>query len=335
MHVLADEAEGLRRGEGDVATDLRLDDLLGAEAEGSGIGVAGLLFEGIPADGAAVEAGRRAGLEAAGAQAEGAQCFAEQDAGGLAAAAGGIALFAAVDEAVEEGAGGDDGGAGKEVAAVAELEAEDAATGADGREDTIPSIHQASIGLMFPVGCSLFRSSMTRSTTSAWRMWRPGWDFENLAHLDAVELLVALGARAPDGGAAGGVEQAELDADGVGDFAHDAAESVDFADQMALGDAADGGVAAHLGDEVEVHGDERGLEAHARGGHGGLAAGVARAHHGDIVLFGKSHPILFYGLEPEIEIRGREYVSTSSAGGFRVVALPKTSLTATDEYQLP
>ena len=56
-----------------------------------------------------------------------AQRFAEQDRGGLAAAAGGIALFAAVDEAVEKGAGGDDGGAGEEVAAVAELEAEDAA----------------------------------------------------------------------------------------------------------------------------------------------------------------------------------------------------------------
>ena len=75
---------------------------------------------------------------------------------------------------------------------------------------------------------------MTRSTTSAWRMWRPGWDFEHFAHFDAVELLVALGARTPDGGAARGVEQAELDADGVGDLAHDAAEGIDFAHQMAL-----------------------------------------------------------------------------------------------------
>ncbi len=101
--------------------------LLGAEAERRGIGVAGLLLEGLPVDGAAVEARRRACLEAAGAQAEGAERLAEEDGGGLAAAAGGIALFAAVDEAVEEGAGGDDGGAGEEVAAVAELEAENAA----------------------------------------------------------------------------------------------------------------------------------------------------------------------------------------------------------------
>ena len=122
-----------------------------------------------------------------------------------------------------------------------------------------------------------------------------GLGFENFAHFDAIELLVALGAGAPDGGAAGGVEQTELDADGIGDLAHDAAQGVDFADQVALGDAADGRIAAHLGDQVHIHGDEGGLEAHARRGHGGLAAGVSRAHDHHIVLFSESHPILFYG----------------------------------------
>jgi hypothetical protein len=118
---------------------------------------------------------------------------------------------------------------------------------------------------------------------------------EDFAHLDAIELLVALGAGAPDSGTARGVEESELDADGVGNFAHDAAERVDLADEMALGDTTDGRIAAHLGDEVEVHGDERGLEAHARGSHGSLAAGVTGAHDNDIVLFGESHPSLFYG----------------------------------------
>ena len=82
MDIFADEAQRLRRGEGDVATDLRLNDLLGAEAEGRGIGVAGLLFERLPVDGAAVEARRRSGLEAAGAKAERAQGFAEEDEAG-------------------------------------------------------------------------------------------------------------------------------------------------------------------------------------------------------------------------------------------------------------
>ena len=94
-----------------------------------------------------------------------------------------------------------------------------------------------------------------------------------------------MGAGTPDGGAAGGVEEAELDAAGVGDFAHDAAEGVDFADEMAFGYAADGGVAGHLGDEVEVEGEEGGAEAHARGGGGGFAAGVAGADDEDVELF--------------------------------------------------
>ncbi len=79
VHVFADEAQRLRRGEGDVAADLRLDDFLGAEAEGRGIGVAGLLFERLPVDGAAVEARRRSCLEAASAKAERAERFAEQN----------------------------------------------------------------------------------------------------------------------------------------------------------------------------------------------------------------------------------------------------------------
>ena len=79
MDVLADEAQRLRRGEGDVAGDLRLHDFFGAEAERRGVGVAGLLFEAFPANGAAVEARRRAGLEAASTQPEGAEGFSEKD----------------------------------------------------------------------------------------------------------------------------------------------------------------------------------------------------------------------------------------------------------------
>ena len=56
---------------------------------GRGVGVAGLGFKLIPVDGATVEAGRSAGLQAALAQAEALEGLAEQDAGGLAAAAGG------------------------------------------------------------------------------------------------------------------------------------------------------------------------------------------------------------------------------------------------------
>ena len=125
---------------------------------------------------------------------------------------------------------------------------------------------------------------------------------ELFAHANAVEGLVALGAGAPDGGAARGVEETELDAAGVGDFAHDAAEGVDFADEMAFGNAAYCGVAGHLRDEVEVEGEEGRAQAHARGGRGGFAARVAGTDDEDVKvlgegwgvgLVGEGHRVLF------------------------------------------
>ena len=95
-------------------------DASGAKTEGRGIDIAGLHFESRPVDGASVETRRRAGLEAAAAQAKILESFAEQDGGGLAGASGGILLLAAVDQSVEESAGGDDDGLRADGAAVAE-----------------------------------------------------------------------------------------------------------------------------------------------------------------------------------------------------------------------
>src|ERR1035437_5440497 len=126
MHILADDPERLRGGEGDVAAYLRLYDFLGPEAEGRGVQVAGLLLEGLPADGAAVQARPRPGLEAAGPQGQRAEALAEQNRGLPPAAAGRIALLAAVDEAVEKRAGRNDGGPGQQPTPVAEFQAEHA-----------------------------------------------------------------------------------------------------------------------------------------------------------------------------------------------------------------
>ena len=90
MNVFADDAARFFRGEGDVAGHLALRDLLCAEAEGRGIGVAGLKLESRPVDGAAIEARRRAGLEAASAKSESFERFAEQMRGRFAAASCGI-----------------------------------------------------------------------------------------------------------------------------------------------------------------------------------------------------------------------------------------------------
>jgi len=121
-----------------------------------------------------------------------------------------------------------------------------------------------------------------------------GLRFQDFAHFQAVGLFIALGAGGPNGGAARCVQQAELDSDGVGDFAHDAAEGVDFADQMAFGDASDGRVAGHLRDEINVQSVERGLEAHAGAGNGGFASGVSGADDDHVEMFGELHEVLFY-----------------------------------------
>ena len=76
-------------------------------------------------------------------------------------------------------------------------------------------------------------------------------------HRRAVELAVGLGARALHGRALAAVEDAELDAGGVGGAAHQPVERVDLAHEMALAEAADRRIAGHLADRREALGDER------------------------------------------------------------------------------
>ncbi len=103
-----------------------------------------------------------------------------------------------------------------------------------------------------------------------------------LLHRALVELAVGLGTRALHGRPPRAVEQAELDAGGVGYATHEPVEGVDLADQMALAEPADGGVAGHFADRRGRMGDESRCRAHARGGSGRLAAGVASTDDNDI-----------------------------------------------------
>jgi len=57
---------------------------------------------------------------------------------------------------------------------------------------------------------------------------------------------------------------------------------VDLANQMALAEAADRGIAGHRPDSREAVGHERGLRAHPRGRAGGLAAGMAAPDDDDV-----------------------------------------------------
>ena len=106
-------------------------------------------------------------------------------------------------------------------------------------------------------------------------------------HAELVGLLVALGAGSLDAGALAGVQHAELDAGGVRVPAHDPAEGVDLPHDMAFGQTADGGVAGHLGDGVEILGEDGRLAAHACRRHRGLHPGVTGSADDDVVVLGE------------------------------------------------
>jgi hypothetical protein len=64
---------------------------------------------------------------------------------------------------------------------------------------------------------------------------------------------------------------------------------------MAFSNAANRGVAAHLRDQIEVEGEHRRSQAHARCSHRSFAAGVSCAYDEHIVLFRKRHPLYSTG----------------------------------------
>ena len=66
--------------------------------------------------------------------------------------------------------------------------------------------------------------------------------------------------------------------------AHGAAEGVDFADDLPLAHAADGRIAAHLGDGFEVVGQQGGVRSQARRGQRRLHAGVPAANDQDVEI---------------------------------------------------
>src|SRR5690606_2384554 len=102
----------------------------------------------------------------------------------------------------------------------------------------------------------------------------------------AVQAAVGLAAGGTHRRALAGIEGAPLDAGGVGGAGHGAAQGIDLAHQVALADAADGRVAAHLPHGLDAVGQQQGARAHPGRRQGGLGAGVAAADHDDVVAAG-------------------------------------------------
>ena len=215
-------------------------------AEEGGRFVAGLGVAGGEVDGAAFDARGGAGLEAPQGEAELREAGGDA-AGGAAEAPAGDVVHADVQQAAHEGAAAE----------------HDAA-----RAEVLPP-GGGGAGDVAVLGAEVADFSL--------KELQAGGGFEDPLHAGAVGEFVALGARGSHAGAFGGVEHAELQGGGVGVEAHGAAEGVDFAHHVSFGEAADGGVAAHLPDGVEVLGDEGDAAAESRGGKGGFDAGMPAA----------------------------------------------------------
>src|SRR5438132_5921784 len=211
--------------------------------------VAPLRLERFPVDRIAMESWRRSGLEPPALEPEVTEAFAQRPGGVLAHAAAGDLALADVDQPVQERSRRDDGGAACEPPAVVEGDSRD------------------------------LRPAAQHVVHDARDACESGHAGELHRHLARIERLVALGARGPHRGAAAPIQHLELDPRAIGDASHQTAQRIDLAHHVALGDAADRGVARHLGRVFEIHGDERGMESQPRADPGGLAAGVAGPDH--------------------------------------------------------
>ena len=152
------------------------------------------------------------------------------------------------------------------------------AGGDDGGPDPVPPAHGGGDGGDPAVFVHLDGGDLPLAEEEA------GGGLHLLLHVAVVGGAVGLDPEAVDGGAFALVEHPALEHGGVGGPGHLAAQGVQFPDQVALGGAADGGVAGHVGDGVQGDGEEDDGAAQAGGGKGGLDAGVAGADDGDIVI---------------------------------------------------
>ncbi|MCY1349285.1 hypothetical protein D9M69_354670 [compost metagenome] len=250
IQVAGDDLVGARVGVGDPAADLpRVLVARAEEGHHRDRRVAGLLGHHREVHRTAVDARWGAGLQAADAQRLLAQALGQGDRRRVAGAAAGIVLQTDVDKSAEEGAGGEHHGF---------------------REETQTHLGHYALDLVVldnQVIAGLLEYPQVRLV------------LEDFANGGLIENSVRLGAGGAYGRAFAAVQHTELDAAEVGGGRHGAAQGVDLLDQVALADAADGRVAAHLPEGFHVVGQQQGLHAHACCSERGFGAGMAAADH--------------------------------------------------------
>ena len=109
---------------------------------------------------------------------------------------------------------------------------------------------------------------------------------QRVLHHLLVATAIRLGTQRPHRRPLAPVQKAVLDAGAVGRPRHFAAQRVQFAHQMPLACAADGGIAGHIAYGVQIDGEANGLQTQTRGSQSRLNTGVSGADDGNIKLSG-------------------------------------------------
>jgi hypothetical protein len=224
--------------------------------------VAGLFVQLAEIDAAPVDARRRAGLEPAYPKGPGPQLF-RQRIGGRIAGTTAFALAAAhMNATTQEGTHGQHDGRGIKTQAHAGDHAADPVI--LNKQIVHPLLKQGQTGLVFHHGADGL----------------------------AIEIAVGLGASGTHRRALAGIQGAELDTGPVDRTRHGTTQGVDLAGEVPLADAADGGVAGHLADGVQVLGQQKCPRTGPRRREGRLGAGVTAAHNDDIKTVCTDHTCL-------------------------------------------
>ena len=252
VDVLADDAVRLRVGVGQVALRAVGKRTVRHERERGDDLVAGLRLHLVKVDGALLDARRRAGLEPTQRDAQPAQRARQLHGGEQTLRAALPAGLADDDAAVHVHAGADDGGL------AGDLRAGGCANAGD---------------------CAALSEDLAALALAHLEIWLAK---ERALHPLLIGALVRLRAQGVDGRALARVEHAGLDERVVDGAAHLAAQRVDFTHQMAFARAADGGIAGHERDRVEIEREQQRMQAHARARQRRFAARVTGADDDDI-----------------------------------------------------
>jgi hypothetical protein len=105
-----------------------------------------------------------------------------------------------------------------------------------------------------------------------------------MADSHTVEHPIGLGTRRPHRRTLTGIEDAEMDAGPVRCARHDATQGIDFLHQMTLADAANGRIAAHLAEGVDIMREQESTGTQACRRQGRLGAGMTTANDDDLEL---------------------------------------------------